>query len=250
LHEGRPSGVRLFVPPARLSLPRQTLSSDDQRYLFRVRRLKAGDVFEVFDGHGGRHRAVVDPGMETASVGPRQVDSLSAGLTVELWQGIPKGDKLDLIIQKATELGVARIVPFTAQRSVPRVARERLAGRMARWQRIAAEAARQCGRSDVPEVAEPRDFAAFLARAAQGIAVGLVYEGSSERSLWGFLSSLGRPQPVILAIGPEGGFAPAEIDDALVAGVPLLSMGARILRTETAALVACTLALAVSGAFD
>jgi 16S rRNA (uracil1498-N3)-methyltransferase len=247
---GRAVGVRLFVPRARLLLPRLSFSPDDQRYLLRVRRLKAGDAVEVFDGQGGRYHGVIDPGLISATLGPRQADSRPAGLSLELWPGIPKSDKLDLIIEKATELGVARIVPLAAEHSVPRMATERLPARLERWNRIAAEAARQCGRADVPEVSAPRDFSAFLRRSGEGVAAGVVFEGNSERSVGGFLASLDPETTVVLAIGPEGGFAAGEVDAAVGAGVPLLTLGSRILRTETAAIVACTLVQATSGRFD
>jgi 16S rRNA (uracil1498-N3)-methyltransferase len=241
--------VRLFVPRRRLAGPTLPFLADDRRYLLRVRRLRAGDSFEVFDGEGGRYPARVDEEMDSATLGPREADAPAAGLRVELWPGIPRSNKLDLIVQKATELGVARIVPLLTHRSVARVSAERLSGRMQRWRRIAAEAARQCGRADVPDVSEPRDLASFLKRAEEG-AAGLVYEGRSETSLRGFLAALPKDGGVALAVGPEGGFEPSEVDLADAAGVPLLSLGSRILRAETAAIVACALAQAASGGFD
>jgi 16S rRNA (uracil1498-N3)-methyltransferase len=251
---GKLTRLRLFVERSRLTVPEQSLSSDDCRYLFRVHRLKAGDAFEVFDGQGVRHLAIVDPGLESATLGPAQAAMEPQRVELELWQGIPKADKLELIIQKATELGVARIMPLMTQRAISRVADERAAKRVTRWRRIAAEAARQCGRLDVPEVSAVRDFEAFLGRARMDVVAALVYEGDTEGSLWRFLSArliAAAPRtPVVLAIGPEGGFAPEEVEAARRSGVPLLSLGVRILRTETAAIIACALALAASGGFD
>jgi 16S rRNA (uracil1498-N3)-methyltransferase len=251
---GKATGVRLFVPRSRLTPPRQPLSPDERRYLFRVHRLRAGDAFELFDGEGGRHLAVVDAGLESATLGAFRAAPSPRHAALELWQGLPKADRLELIIQKATELGVARLVPLVTGHTISRVAAERVPKRLDRWNRIAAEAARQCGRSDVPEVSAPRDFEAFLARAREAAVSAIVYEGDAEGSLWRYLSSrlAGLPPltPVVLAVGPEGGFAPVEVEAAQQAGVPLLSLGVRILRTETAAIVACALALAASGGFD
>jgi 16S rRNA (uracil1498-N3)-methyltransferase len=245
--------VRLFVPLARLTPPRQSLSAEDQGYLVRVRRLRAGDPFEVFDGKGGRYPAIVDAGLQTATLGPRQPDTAPAALSLELWQGMPKSDKLELVIQKATELGVARLVPLVTRHAVGRLDPERLPKRLERWNRIAAEAARQSGRSDVPDILPPSGFDAFLTRAS-GAPAALVYEGEAEGSLWAFLSSrAAHASPgtiVVLAVGPEGGFAPEEVDAARRAGIPLLSLGERILRTETAAIVVCALVLAASGGFE
>ncbi len=248
---GRETGTRLFVPPARITPPRLALSPDDQHYLLHVRRLKVGDAFEVFDGQGGRYPAVIDSDPGHATLGTRRSDPGRAGPSLELWQGLPKSDKLDLIIQKATELGVARIVPLTAERSVPRLTGERSSGKAERWRRIATEAARQCGRADVPEVLAPHDFTAFVRRAGEtGVAAGVLYEGGSERSLRSFLAAVQAPAAIVLAVGPEGGFAPGEVDAAIAAGIPLLTLGSTILRAETAAIVACALARAASGGFD
>jgi 16S rRNA (uracil1498-N3)-methyltransferase len=252
--ERKEADVRLFVPPERLTLPRQPLSAEDQHYLIRVHRLRAGDVFEVFDGKGGSHRAVVDEGLASATLGPRQSASASTAPALELWQGIPKADKLDLIVQKATELGVARLVPLITRHAVRRMTAERLPKLLQRWNRIAAEAARQCGRSDVLEVSAPAEFDAFLARAREGVVAALIYEGKADASFPAFLASraavLKTTASMVLAVGPEGGFAPEEVEAARGAGVPLLSLGERILRTETAAIVVCTLARAAFGGFE
>jgi 16S rRNA (uracil1498-N3)-methyltransferase len=252
--EGRPTGVRVFVPRSRLTPPHQLLTAEDRRYLFKVHRLRAGDAFEVFDGEGGRHDAVVDAGLKSATLGEARTGRVTPAVALELWQGIPKGEKLDLVIQKATELGVTRLVPLTSQTAVRKLAADRLPKQLQRFRRIAEQAARQCGRADVPEIAAPRPFEDFLARAQERVLAAVVYEGRGQEALWRFLttriSTAIPPLAVALAIGPEGGFTPHEVDRAREAGVPLVSLGSRILRTETAAIVACALVQAASGGFD
>jgi 16S rRNA (uracil1498-N3)-methyltransferase len=251
--DGRRTGVRVFVPRSRLTPPHQQLTQEDRRYLFRVHRLRAGDAFEVFDGEGGRHDAVVDAGLKSATIGEART-AVSPKVVLELWQGVPKGEKLDLVIQKATELGVTRLVPLASHTAVRRLAAERLPKQLQRLRRIAEQAARQCGRSDVPEVVVPRPFEDFLARAQEGVLAAVVYEGRGQEPLWRFLATripaTIPPVSVALAIGPEGGFSPHEVDLARQADVPLVSMGSRILRTETAAIVVCALVQAASGGFD
>jgi 16S rRNA (uracil1498-N3)-methyltransferase len=239
--------VRLFVPNERLGGGEVGLSPDEIGYLVRVRRLEPGDSVEVFDGHGGRWPGVLRPGRETLSLGPRTQDRLQRRFTYELWQGLPKGERMEWVIQKATELGVARITPLACERSVVRLTPARASTRLVRWNRIAQEAARQCGRADVPEVSGIAHLADLTARAQAGHRVALLYEREDGHSLQPFLAGVATGTHISLVVGPEGGFDPREIELVSAAGIPLLGIGDRMLRTETAALAVCALALAASG---
>ena len=146
---------RLYVEPARLAEPVVVVAGEDHRYLIRVLRMVLGDVITLFDGRGGEADALV------ARIGPRALElkvelrrSATPSLQPQttLIQALTKGDKLDLVVQKATELGINRILPVTTMRAVPRLDEAKALERHSRWQKIAREAARQCGRSDEPEV--------------------------------------------------------------------------------------------------
>ena len=150
---------RIYSPPVHEGKDTVELAEDTVRYLRNVLRLGRGDEILLFDGSGWEYRGVIDrlEGREgTARIVARERIPLEIPVRITLAQALPKGDKMEFIVQKATELGVARIVPFRSARSIPRRTEERAARRLERWRRIAAEAAEQCGRADVPEIAEVR----------------------------------------------------------------------------------------------
>lgn len=163
---------------------------------------------------------------------------------VVLCQGLPKGDKMDLIVQKAVELGVYRIVPLDSERAVPALAGKKIASRMLRWQRIAHEAAQQARRSVLPEVSRPLTLGELLnsvsfQREGEAAPLGLALWEGGEKPLAGALTQTGASGSageVFLFVGPEGSFTPAEIDALRAAGVRTVALGPRIMRTETAAI--------------
>lgn len=236
--------VRLYVPRARLSGEHLPLSTDERGYLIRVRRLSVGDAVEVFDGEGERVSAVVEAEETSLRLGARCRVQSAQRFDVEIWAGLSKGDKLELVIQKATELGVGRVVPFASERAVVKLDAERGASRLARWRKVAQEAARQSGRSDVPEIAAPAAFGDFLDGGAQR---GLLHPRAAQTSLWPWLSRVPAGARVALAVGPEGGFAQEEIAQAQSAGVAILGLGELTLRTETSAIAVAVLAMAAAG---
>jgi 16S rRNA (uracil1498-N3)-methyltransferase len=238
---------RLFVPRERIEATTR-LEGEALHYLGRVLRLRPGEELELFDGAGAVYPArlqALDAEAAVLAVGPPSPAPTAPPIT--LAQGLAKGDKLDLVVQKATELGASRIVPLAAERSVVKLTAEKGLERARRWRRIAEEAARQCGRADVPEVDPPATLAEFLAAAAaRGEAVALLYEGEKERRLSAWLAAHAAG-PVALAIGPEGGFSSAEVEAARAAGAATVSLGPRIVRTETAGLAALAVALHLAG---
>lgn len=217
------------------------VEGDRFHYLARVLRAEEGDALEVFDGAGRSFAArVVRLEAEAAllSLGPAQKGA--AGREWILLQGLPKGDKLELILQKTTELGVTVIAPVVMERSVVKLSPEKAAERLPRWSRIVEEAARQCGRSEVPRV-EPLRRLAEAIEALPGGTLLLVLD-EEEKSLRlgeAFLSRAEQStQAVALVIGPEGGVAREELALLRARGAVGVSLGARILRTETAGLAA------------
>jgi 16S rRNA (uracil1498-N3)-methyltransferase len=240
--------ARVFVEPQLLAGPRVTLDRAASKHLVRVLRLPPGSDVCVFDGRGTEIDATIvsdNPnGVELALGQSRQVP-LPAG-NVTLVQSVPRGERMDLIVQKTTELGVSRIVPVVSAHGVvkPTPAKSR------RWQTIAQEAARQSGRADVPEIADPVSLDEALRAIAQTEGPRLVlWEEERTQPMRRVLAQLG-PGPVTLLVGPEGGFAAPEVDNARAHGFVSVSIGPRILRVETAALVAVALTQAALGALD
>lgn len=227
---------RLHLPSARAGEPRAPLGDEARHYLRDVLRLAPGAALEVFDGRGGAFEATVLEGFEAVALGARR-DAPAAPAAVWLLLALAKGEKLDLVVQKATELGVARVAPFAAARSVVRLEPRKAEERAGRWRRIAAEAARQCGRADVPAVAAPAGLAEALREVPQGFAAFLFHPGGAPLSE-------AAPSPAggyAAVIGPEGGLTEDERAACAAAGAREASLGPRVLRAETAAIAAVAL---------
>jgi 16S rRNA (uracil1498-N3)-methyltransferase len=239
---------RLFLPPERLATQHLILDGDEHRHLGRVLRARPGDKVVIFDGRGNEFDAeVVASGRETTelALGARR-DALPATIRLTLLQSVARGERMDWIVQKTCELGVARIVPVLTSRVVARPAGS--STRRARWEKIAREAARQSGRADVPDVAEPVSLAQALATSdAQDLRLCL-WEVSRGRALRAALPQ--PPRSTTVLVGPEGGFSEAEIAAAEAAGFLTVTLGPRILRVETATVVAVTLIQASAGGLE
>lgn len=235
---------RLYVPPEQLaSSPRVELTPEQSRHLLTVLRLRTGAELEVFDGKGRRFRAALTgSGLEIGAPLPAR----ERRLDVVLAQALAKGEKMEWVIQKATELGAARILPLATERSVVRLDAQRGAARTARWRRIAEEAARQCGRSDVPGVDEPRGWdAVFALLQGDPERRGLLLDPDpGELRLGDAARGVSR---LLVAVGPEGGFSPGERARAVESGLLGVALGAQVLRSETAGLAALSVVLHVNG---
>lgn len=208
------------------------------RHVATVLRLRAGAALTLFDGHGSeaaaelaevtRKRVVVRIGVVTAGRG-------ESPLTVHLGQAISKGDRMDYAIQKAVELGVAAITPLYTEHGDVRLKGEREAKKLAHWQGVAASACEQCGRATLPAVHPPQSLAEWLG--ARDETLRLVLHPASGAA-WQEARDVAS---AALLIGPEGGLAASEVARATQAGFTPLTLGPRILRTETAPVVALTL---------
>jgi 16S rRNA (uracil1498-N3)-methyltransferase len=228
---------RIHVPRARLAGGRARLEAAEWHYLRHVLRLAPGAELEVFDGEGGLHPATLPAQDRDLELGPRQ-EVPPPRAAVWLAFAPPRGDRADLVVEKAVELGAARLLPFHAARSVVRLDAGRGAARAERWRRIAASAARQCGRADVPAVDEPAPLASALAAAPDGFRRILLYEGGGE-PLAGALDPAAAGHLAI--VGPEGGFELEEVAACTAAGARVATLGPRVLRAETAALAVLAL---------
>lgn len=208
------------------------------RHLARVLRMGEGAPVRLFDGQGREASAVlIESGRKRVVA---RIEAVEAGigestLCVHLGQAISKGDRMDYAIQKAVELGVAAITPLYTEHGDVRLKEEREAKKLAHWQAVAISACEQCGRATVPPVHPPMPLADWLAERDE--ALRLVLHPATDRAL----AQETAPPSVALLIGPEGGLSSTEVDAAQAADFSLLCLGPRILRTETAPVVALSL---------
>jgi 16S rRNA (uracil1498-N3)-methyltransferase len=209
-------------------------------HMVRVLRLSPGDDLILVDEKGNEHKGTIDQvAKEWVAVKIAhsvELTELEADVPrITICQALPKGEKTDLILQKGTELGAHDFWLFGGRRSVARVREDQSNSKLGRWNRITAEAARQCGRRTIPKVLW-FPTAVEAADASEHDLRLLLWEGERERSLKSTVEASGRPTSAIMAIGPEGGFDPLEVRHFAQHGFQPISMGNRILRTETAAI--------------
>jgi 16S rRNA (uracil1498-N3)-methyltransferase len=216
-------------------------------HALRVLRLKPGDAVTLFNGEGGEYpgRLVeAGPSVRAELEGRREIERESP-LDVTLAQALPGGDKMDWLVQKAVELGVSRIVPLAAARSVVKLAGERAVRRVEHWRSVAVSACEQCGRNRIPEILPLLDLRNWLCGLAQSAGARLLLSPASGLRL----REVRAPAGIVLLIGPEGGLTEAEEAAARAAGFQGVSLGPRILRTETAGAAALAALAALHGDF-
>ena len=215
-------------------------------HVSRVLRLRAGAPIVAFDGSGGDYRCeilAIEGDRVRVRVGSRTPGLPESPLGITLVQAVSRGERMDWTLQKAAELGVRAIVPVLSARSVVRLDDKQAAKKLRHWQAIVAGACEQCGRSVPPEVRAPQELAAYLASAPRE-GQRFVLSPSGPASLAGLASVTPR---VKLLIGPEGGLDDAELERAAQAGFAPVRLGPRVLRTETAGIVALTVLQALWG---
>jgi len=222
------------------------LSGTEAGHMLRSLRLSVGDSFHAFDEEGTRYRMRI---LEATSRSLRaEVLEIFAPeppppVAVTLLVGLPKADKMDFILEKATELGVSRVVPFRSSRTIPRVDPSDAKKRLLRWERVALAAAKQCGSGRIPEVSGIVPYNEALLQAAKHEAGIIFYEGERGFSLKGVLYGMPGVREIALVVGPEGGFSPDEVREAVAAGCRCAGLGSRILRVETAALAVLSMVM-------
>ncbi|HMK49974.1 MAG TPA: 16S rRNA (uracil(1498)-N(3))-methyltransferase [Thermodesulfovibrionales bacterium] len=237
---------RIYVPDVEGN--KISITSDKARYLTTVLRCKSGDDLQILDGTGYCYRTVIakaDKKEVVAEVLEKFPFDLESPVNIVLVQSLLKGEKMDMVVQKATELGVKDIVPVITERSQLRETRK-----TGRWQKIAAEASRQSGRTLVPLVKEPAEFLSFIETVGrpgpetpeQREPGGFIfYEEEGERLSQAVLTTCSQSSSLLLVVGPEGGFTKPEVEAAREIGLRVVSLGKRILRAETAAIAAVAL---------
>jgi 16S rRNA (uracil1498-N3)-methyltransferase len=232
---------RVFVRPEAVDADRVRFDADEAHHLRRVLRLRPGAIVEATDGTGRLYTIrlaalEVEGGWGTIEASAQPVRESPCAIT--LAQAVLKGDRMSWLVQKATELGVSRIVPMETARVVARSAPGE--ARHARWERIAREAVKQCGRVVVPEIDRTRALADVTGEIGAHDAAWVCWEGGGQ-SLAAAAADAGAPGRLLLLVGPEGGFTAEEVGLAEASGARLVSLGPRILRAESAGLTVVAL---------
>ncbi|MBI5793027.1 MAG: 16S rRNA (uracil(1498)-N(3))-methyltransferase [Rhodocyclales bacterium] len=209
------------------------LAAEAAHHALKVLRVGAGDTAILFDGRGGQWRATLHPAGKALRATLIEFDDAECEppLALTLVQGLPASDKMDFVVQKAVELGVARIQPVAAKRSVIRLSAERAERRVEHWRNVAIAACEQSGRNRIPAVAPILDLPQYLGMAARENGLRFICAPGAS----GSLRELALPDaPISLLVGPEGGFEEGELLAAHAAGFHAIRLGPRVLRTETA----------------
>lgn len=233
---------RFFAPASQISNSKITLLADEAHHLARVLRLGVGQKVFSFDGEGSEWECeIVQVGKRETelSILRRITDVVESPLDLTLAQALIKGDKFDFVVQKATELGITRIVPLTTDHSDVKRAEERAEQKLERWRRISLEALKQCGRRRLVEISEPISFTRFC---EFGSSPCLIFSERGGKTLREVAADLNQPDRLILCVASEGGWSDAELQTAEAKNFIPVHLGQRILRTETAAIAAVTLA--------
>lgn len=235
---------RFFID-APLSLGEHDLPEAQAHYIGRVLRMAPGDAVQLFDGSGQEYLGeLLEVGKKSVRVTLAQAlpGQAESPLHVHLGQGLSRGERMDWAIQKATELGASMITPIVSERCEVRLKDERADKRLAHWRQVAISACEQCGRSTVPTIHSPVLLADWLK--ARDEALKLVLHPVAEP-----LTSHARPASLAFLIGPEGGLSEVEVEQAKAAGFHAARLGPRVLRTETAPVVALAVAQQLWGDF-
>jgi 16S rRNA (uracil1498-N3)-methyltransferase len=226
---------RFYCPPPLPLAGAFELPPDAAHHASRVLRLREGDPVQIFDGIGNEcHGVIAELGGKRVVIGGITSASVNreSPLQTVLAQALSSSEKMDWVIQKATELGVTEIQPLDTERSVARLSAERAAKRLEHWRQVAISACEQCGRNVLPEIHAPLDIMAWLQQMKELSATKLILLPQGAASLHSQVKPQGK---VVLLIGAEGGFTGAESDSALRCGFTPIRLGTRVLRTETAA---------------
>ncbi|MFQ5684181.1 MAG: 16S rRNA (uracil(1498)-N(3))-methyltransferase [Candidatus Binatia bacterium] len=236
---------RFFVPKKDIQDEKGTVTGQELEHLRKVLRLRPGDRITLFDDEGWEHEGIIQS--YTGRAGKVEIfksyqPERESSVNITLAQALGKGEKMDLVVEKATELGVRRIVPFSSQYTVPKLNGKKLERRYNRWKKIALSAAKQSGRTQIPEILNLSRFEDLLRRPWPCELKVLFWEQESRQSLTQLHMEKLHLGSLLLAIGPEGGFSRAEVFEARHHGFRSVRVGRRTLRTDTAAFAALSIA--------
>ncbi|HEY9062290.1 MAG TPA: 16S rRNA (uracil(1498)-N(3))-methyltransferase [Pseudobacteroides sp.] len=231
---------RFFVKSENIENEKITISGEDFNHIKNVLRLRQGDSLIISDGNCWDYSVVIDSyaaNYVTTTIVDSYKNTNESEIDITLFQGVPKSDKMDMIIQKSVEMGVKRIVPVITERTVVKINSEKdIKNKITRWQRIAIEASKQCNRGIMPIVEAPVTFRQSITEAKQADLNLIPYEKETGNKLKPVLKG-GGAKTISVMIGPEGGFSNNEVDLAVENGCVPVTLGPRILRTETAGLL-------------
>lgn len=230
------------------------LNEEAARHIVQVLRLRPGDSIRLFNGRGGEYSATLD------SVSKRQVratleeyfdPTTESPLALTLMQAVSRGEKMDYTLQKATELGVHRLIPIISERCGVKLMHDRRERRLQHWQGVITAACQQCGRNRLPELSDILTLSEGLQLPATAAGLRLILDHRATDSVqaWHDVRASQTPDSVQILIGPEGGWTEMELQSAIRAGFRSIQIGPRILRTETAAVAALSLAQLLWGDF-
>ena len=233
---------RFFIDVAATTGAICPITGPDANHIKNVLRMKPGDAIWLFNGAGMEFKGVIRT-IESEAVAVEITDAFSCAtespIRLTLAQAFLKDKKMDTLVRQVTELGVTRWIPVFTQRTIPRPDARRVASRMDRWQAIAAESLKQCGRGRLPEIEPPILFEDLLSR-GDDWNLKIIFADATARGLKDTLSCQeAAVRRVLVMIGPEGGFTPDEIDSAIKKGFVAAGLGPRILKADTATVAAC-----------
>ncbi len=231
---------RFFTAPENITDDNVVLRGSDVPHIRTVLRLKSGDRVQVLDGRGNCYTVILTrvgrDKIESRVESKEDVDDCESPLTISLGQGMVKGTGFDGVVRRAVELGVGYVIPVSARRCVSKLSKEDTAKKIGRWQRIAREASKQCGRTWVPEVGSKAMSVKEFCSANREADLRLIFWEEELSIRIGDLSQKKSINSAAVLIGPEGGFAADEIESAMEYGFQSVSLGPRLLRTDTAPL--------------
>ena len=235
-----------YMEPDALRKKPVRLEGSEARHIKNVLRLKPGSKICLVDGKGFEYVATIQQfltGGVELEITDKRYGKKESPVHIDVAQALLKDKKMDRLLRHLCELGISHWIPFICERSIPTPGKKRLSARMQRWQKIVQESVKQCHRAKLPQIAETKTFENIL-EDGQGYDVKIIFYENETTTLNSLMvSSLpSRPQKILLILGPEGGFAGAEIEKARAAGCMIAGLGPRILRAETASIAACTLA--------
>jgi 16S rRNA (uracil1498-N3)-methyltransferase len=229
---------RFFVNSKDIFDDNINITGEDYNHIKKVLRLKCGEIITLSDGIGNEYVAEIEEfgeGFVHTKVIESYKNTTEPPVKVTLYQGLPKSDKMDFIIQKSVELGISRIVPVLTERTVVRLDSEKDALKKSeRWNRISQEASKQCNRGIIPKIEIPISFKEAIKQTKDNVLALIPYEKESTNSLKQILKRVDNITEISVFIGPEGGFTEQEIEEAVNMGLNSVTLGPRILRTETA----------------
>ena len=243
---------RFILPSVAADSGTVLLDAKESHHARNVLRVKPGEVVELLDGRGGKFRAVVagfEEGRVALSVDKRAKDA-PPGLEITLAPAVIRPERMEWMLEKGCELGMAEWAPVLTERNVVKLSRERWQSKTERWRKIAAASCKQCGQARVPELRDPVLLKDILARAGEFDAVWIPTLGAPGETLHSAFAKTPNARKVLALIGPEGDFTEKEVQKAVAAGAKAVTLGSQILRAETAALYVLSAAQFFYGSSD